>query len=38
MFTFQRPQMWDRLSKKYDPTGEYKVKFDDKASKLGIKI
>ncbi|XP_017755191.1 PREDICTED: ejaculatory bulb-specific protein 3-like [Eufriesea mexicana] len=34
----KRPQMWEKLSKKYDPTGEYKVKFEDKASKLGIKL
>ncbi|CAD1480437.1 unnamed protein product [Heterotrigona itama] len=33
-----RPMLWDRLSKKYDPTGEYKIKFQDKAKEAGIKV
>ncbi|CAK9829380.1 Allergen Tha p 1 [Anthophora retusa] len=34
----ERPDLWERLSKKYDPTGEYKLKFDDTANKRGIQL
>lgn len=34
----ERPQTWERLSKKYDPTGEYTRKFQDEANKRGINI
>ncbi|XP_029032665.1 ejaculatory bulb-specific protein 3-like [Osmia lignaria lignaria] len=34
----ERPQVWDRLSKKYDPTGQYKTKFQNEATKRGIKL
>ncbi|XP_076170586.1 ejaculatory bulb-specific protein 3-like [Ptiloglossa arizonensis] len=34
----QRPQMWEKLKKKYDPTGEYSRKFREDAKKLGITV
>ncbi|XP_012287374.1 ejaculatory bulb-specific protein 3 [Orussus abietinus] len=34
----QRPEIWEKLAKKYDPTGEYASKFEDEATKRGIKI
>ncbi|XP_003488472.1 ejaculatory bulb-specific protein 3 [Bombus impatiens] len=34
----KRPQIWERLSKKYDPTGEYKLKFQDQAQQRGIEL
>ncbi|XP_043512773.1 ejaculatory bulb-specific protein 3-like [Frieseomelitta varia] len=34
----KRPMLWERLAKKYDPTGEYKIKFQDTAKEAGIKI
>lgn len=37
-FLFQRPQVWERLSKKYDPTGDYTRKYKDEADKRGIKL
>ena len=34
----ERPQVWERLSKKYDPTGEYTTKFQAEAKARGIDI
>nr|ALG36159.1 chemosensory protein 6 [Sclerodermus sp. MQW-2015] len=34
----ERPQVWDKLAKKYDPTGEYKLKFQGQAQTHGIQI
>ncbi|XP_076764316.1 ejaculatory bulb-specific protein 3-like [Xylocopa sonorina] len=34
----KRPQIWEKLSKKYDPDNVYKVKFEDEASKRGIQL
>ncbi|KAK2576095.1 hypothetical protein KPH14_007430 [Odynerus spinipes] len=34
----ERPQHWEKLSSKYDPNGEYKVKFQNEADKHGIKL
>ncbi|XP_017881454.1 ejaculatory bulb-specific protein 3-like [Ceratina calcarata] len=34
----KRPQLWEKLAKKYDPTGEYKVKFEDEATKHGLNL
>ncbi|XP_031828007.1 ejaculatory bulb-specific protein 3-like [Nomia melanderi] len=34
----ERPQVWERLSKKYDPTGDYTRKYKDEANKRGIKL
>ncbi|XP_066586767.1 ejaculatory bulb-specific protein 3 [Prorops nasuta] len=34
----ERPQVWDRLAKKYDPSGEYKQKFQGHAQSHGIRI
>ncbi|CAL7933583.1 unnamed protein product [Xylocopa violacea] len=34
----KRPQIWEKLSKKYDPNNEYKAKFEDVATKHGIQL
>ncbi|KAI4472288.1 hypothetical protein M0802_016974 [Mischocyttarus mexicanus] len=34
----QRPKLWEKLSKKYDPNGEYQAKFKNDAEKHGIKL
>ncbi|XP_076248902.1 ejaculatory bulb-specific protein 3-like [Calliopsis andreniformis] len=34
----ERPQIWERLSKKYDPTGEHTRRFQDEAKKHGINL
>ncbi|KAL2719588.1 ejaculatory bulb-specific protein 3 [Vespula squamosa] len=34
----QRPKLWEKLSAKYDPTGEYKEKFQNEAEKHGITL
>ncbi|XP_015180729.1 PREDICTED: ejaculatory bulb-specific protein 3 [Polistes dominula] len=34
----QRPKLWEKLSKKYDPTGEFQAKFKNEAEKHGIKL
>ncbi|XP_043248073.1 ejaculatory bulb-specific protein 3 [Colletes gigas] len=34
----ERPQMWEKLKKKYDPTGEYTHKFENDAKKRGINV
>ncbi|XP_015438227.1 PREDICTED: ejaculatory bulb-specific protein 3-like [Dufourea novaeangliae] len=34
----ERPETWERLQKKYDPTGEYTLKFKDEAKKHGIQL
>ncbi|KAI4483535.1 hypothetical protein M0804_007795 [Polistes exclamans] len=34
----QRPKLWEKLSKKYDPTGEFQKKFKNEAEKHGIKL
>ncbi|KAG7211583.1 hypothetical protein KM043_010839 [Ampulex compressa] len=34
----ERPEIWQTLSSRYDPTGEYKIKFRDEAKQKGIII
>nr|UEN71181.1 chemosensory protein 5 [Gregopimpla kuwanae] len=34
----QRPQLWEKLSKKYDPNNEYKIKFQGEAQRYGINV
>ncbi|XP_043486785.1 ejaculatory bulb-specific protein 3-like [Polistes fuscatus] len=34
----QRPKLWEKLSKKYDPTGEFQAKFKNEAEKHGINL
>ncbi|XP_015608690.1 ejaculatory bulb-specific protein 3 [Cephus cinctus] len=34
----KRPQIWEKLAKKYDPSGQYKIKFEGEAQKVGIKL
>lgn len=34
----QKPETWELLKKKYDPTGQYSVKFEDQAKKKGINL
>ncbi|XP_076289581.1 chemosensory protein 3 [Lasioglossum baleicum] len=33
-----KPEMWSKLSKKYDPDGKYKTKYEKEAEKHGIKV
>ncbi|XP_033339734.1 chemosensory protein 3 [Megalopta genalis] len=33
-----KPEMWKKLSKKYDPDGVYKNKYEKEAGKHGIKV
>lgn len=33
-----KPEMWKKLSKKYDPEGVYRNKYEKEASKKGIKV
>ncbi|XP_043289911.1 ejaculatory bulb-specific protein 3-like [Venturia canescens] len=34
----ERPQIWEKLSAKYDPNNEYKSKFQNEANKRGITV
>lgn len=34
---FQKPETWEQLKKKYDPTGEFSHKYEDELEKHNIK-
>ncbi|XP_011061970.1 PREDICTED: ejaculatory bulb-specific protein 3-like [Acromyrmex echinatior] len=34
----KKPETWELLKKKYDPTGEYSIKYTDEAHKQGINM
>ncbi|KAK0167475.1 hypothetical protein PV327_004870 [Microctonus hyperodae] len=34
----ERPDLWERLAKVYDPNNEYRTKYEDRAKESGIKI
>ncbi|XP_011635451.1 ejaculatory bulb-specific protein 3 [Pogonomyrmex barbatus] len=34
----KRPETWEQLKKKYDPSGQYSVKYVDEAHKQGINL
>lgn len=36
--SFQKPETWEQLKKKYDPTGEYTVKYQDVVQKQGLNV
>lgn len=35
---FQKPETWELLKKKYDPSGVYTLKYVDEAKKQGINV
>lgn len=35
---FQKPETWEQLKKKYDPTGQYTTKYLDEAHNHGINV
>ncbi|KAG5342063.1 PEB3 protein, partial [Acromyrmex charruanus] len=34
----KKPETWEQLKKKYDPTGKYSIKYTDEAHKQGINV
>ncbi|XP_032664991.1 ejaculatory bulb-specific protein 3 [Odontomachus brunneus] len=34
----KKPETWDQLKKKYDPSGQYTVKYQDEAKKQGLNV
>ncbi|XP_014483919.1 PREDICTED: ejaculatory bulb-specific protein 3 [Dinoponera quadriceps] len=34
----KKPEIWEELKKKYDPTGEYSIKYEEEAQKQGLKV